>query len=49
MTAERERDEFRQRLEIYSEEYKAKDREVKNLNSERKAEIRKMKMTTAKK
>ena len=37
--AERERDELRERLEIHSEEYKAKDRQVKNFTSERKAEI----------
>ena len=36
-TAERERDEFRERLENHSEENKAKDREVMNLTSERNA------------
>ena len=45
--AERERDELRERLGIHSEECKAKDREVKNLTSERKAEILEMKVTTA--
>ena len=35
--AEIERDELRERLGIHSEEYKAKDREVKNLTMERKA------------
>ena len=37
--ADRERDELRERLGIHSEEYKAKYREVKNLTSERRAEI----------
>ena len=34
-TAERERDELRERLGINSEEHKTKDREVKNLISNR--------------
>ena len=46
-TAERERDESRERLGNHSEEYRAKDREVKNLTSERKADISKQKVTTA--
>ena len=46
--AERERDKLWERLGIHSEEYIDKDREVKNLSSERKDEILEQKMTTAK-
>ena len=46
--AEIERDELRERLAIHSEECKAKDREAKNLTSERKDEIWEWKVTTAK-
>ena len=35
--AERERDELRERMGIQSEEYKAKNRDIKNHSSERKA------------
>ena len=45
--AERERDELRERVRIHSEEYKTKDREVKNLTREQKTEIWE-KVTTAK-
>ena len=45
---EREQDELRERLGIHSEQYKAKDREVKNLTSERKAVIWEWKVTTVK-
>ena len=46
--AEGERDELRERLGIHSEEYKAKNQEVKNLTSERKADIWEWKVTMAK-
>ena len=39
---------LREKLGIHSEEYKAKDREVKNLTSERKAEILERQVTAAK-
>ena len=48
MKAERERDEHRERLGFHSEEYKAKDHEVKNLIGGRKAEIWVQKVTTEK-
>ena len=37
----------KERLVIHSEEYKAKDREIKNISSERKADIMERKVTTA--
>ena len=48
MIEEWEQDKLRERLGIHLEEYKAKDREVKNLTTERKAEIWERKVTTAK-
>ena len=46
--AERERGELRERLGIHSEEYKSKDREVKNFPSERRSDIWERTVTTAK-
>ena len=45
---ERDRDDLMKRLGIHSEEYKAKDRNVRGLTSERKAEKRERKVTRAK-
>ena len=47
-TAERDREELRERLGIHSEENKAKGQEVKDLTSELKAETWERKVTTAK-
>ena len=44
----RTKEELRERLGIHSEEYKAKDLEVKNLTSEQKAKIWERKVTTQK-
>ena len=47
MTAERERDELKERLRIHSEKYNAKDRGAKDFNSKQRAKILERKATMA--